>query len=71
VITKTTKQHSPLKQFFSGINSQDIKCKEVLSLVFKNSNSHPACVKPSNIQKLIERGWANDNTTEHMMEIKN
>jgi YVTN family beta-propeller protein len=58
IITKTTKQLSPLKQFSSGVDPQNITCKDGLSLVFKKSNSQPACVNHSSIQKLIERGWA-------------
>ena len=48
---------APLKQFRSGISISEIKCKENLQLVPKN-NGNPACVKPSTVQKLIERGWA-------------
>ena len=48
----------PLKQFRSGIPSEEIKCKEGLDLVIKVSSGSPACVKPQSKQKLLERGWA-------------
>jgi carboxymethylenebutenolidase len=49
---------SPLKQINLGIKSTDVTCNEGLELVIKLSNGHPACVKPSSVAKLIERGWA-------------
>ena len=48
----------PLKQFRSGIPSEEIKCKEGLDLVIKVSSGFPACVKPQSKQKLLEMGWA-------------
>jgi YVTN family beta-propeller protein len=71
IITRTINQISPLKQSSSGLDPHNVKCNEGLELVFKNSNFQPSCVKPSSIQKLIERGWATDHTPKHSMEIKN
>jgi hypothetical protein len=34
-----------------------IQCNDGLELIFKYSNSSPACVKFETIPKLIERGW--------------
>jgi YVTN family beta-propeller protein len=48
----------PLKQFFSGVHPQDIKCKEGLELVFKTISLQPACVNLSSVEKLVERSWA-------------
>jgi len=48
---------SPLKQFKSGIATQDVKCKEDFMLITKASDGSPACVKPETAQKLIERRW--------------
>lgn len=48
----------PLKQINSGIKSTNVTCSEGLELVLKISNGHPACIKPSSVVKLIERGWA-------------
>jgi carboxymethylenebutenolidase len=48
----------PLKQINSGINPVDVTCIEGLELVMKLSNGHPACVKPTSVAKLVERGWA-------------
>jgi len=49
---------SPLKQVQSGVLPQDVKCKEGLSLIFKAEDGSPACVSPTNAEKLISRGWA-------------
>lgn len=48
---------SPLKQFNAGITIDEIDCKDNFVVAIKNSNGHPACVKPETKQKLIERGW--------------
>jgi len=52
-------QHDSLKhQIRMGVTSDEINCKEGLELIFKPSNNSPACVKPSTVEKLIQRGWA-------------
>ncbi len=48
----------PLKQIKDGINPINVTCTEGLELVLKQSTGQPACLKPSSIAKLIERGWA-------------
>jgi len=48
----------PLKQIKEGIEPSNVTCTEGLELVLKQSNGKPACLKPSSIEKLIERGWA-------------
>ena len=50
----------PLKQFKSGITSQDVSCKQGLWLIFKTSDGSPACVKPEAAYTLIYRGWSNE-----------
>jgi len=49
---------SPLKQFKSGIDSKNIKCKDNFHLIIKSKGGSPACVKPENVTKLVARGWA-------------
>ena len=49
---------SPLKQFNEGISLEKIRCKQGFELVLKTSNNHPACVKESSIEILVQRGWA-------------
>jgi len=56
----------PLKQYDSVSDFHDIKCKPHLTLVFKDTIWTPACVKPSSVDKLIERGWAADHDPHHM-----
>ena len=48
----------PLKQINDGIEPTRVTCTEGLELVMKLSNWNPACVKPTSVAKLIERGWA-------------
>jgi len=46
----------PRTQIYFGIPADEVSCKEGMHLVFKKSGS-PACVKPSSVEKLLERGW--------------
>ena len=48
----------PLKQIRDGTDPSNVTCTEGLELVLKKSNGSPACLKPSSVAKLIERGWA-------------
>ena len=48
---------TPLKQMKNGVSPNDIICNSNLQLMFKITNDSPACVKPSTVEKLIERGW--------------
>lgn len=53
---------SPLKQFKSGIPAINVKCNQGFSLIIRQEDDKPACVKPDTVQKLIERGWGNTLT---------
>ena len=48
----------PLKQIRDGQNPTNVTCTEGLEIVLKQSNGFPACIKPSSVAKLIQRGWA-------------
>lgn len=48
----------PLKQIQKGTDPSAVTCTEGLELVMKFSNGNPACIKPTSVEKLIERGWA-------------
>ena len=48
----------PLKQIQQGVNPANVTCTEGLELVLKFSTGEPACIKPSSVEKLIQRGWA-------------
>ena len=48
----------PLKQIKDGTNPTNVICTEGLELVLKQSTGQPACIKPTSMSKLIERGWA-------------
>ncbi len=56
---------SPKKQMATGTISFDIICREGLQLIFKATNGHPFCVKPSTAEKLTERGWVKDIQVIH------
>ena len=56
----------PLKQYDPKIDPHNIECKPDLKLVFKDKVWTPACVKPSSVEKLIERGWAAKHDPHHM-----
>jgi hypothetical protein len=58
IIDIPTKIDSPLKQFDSGVVAKNVVCIDDLTLVTKAEDGSPACVKPSTVQILIERGWA-------------
>ena len=57
----------PLKQYDSISDIHEIKCKSHLTLIFKDKSWDPVCVKPSSVDKLIERGWASDHDPHHKM----
>jgi hypothetical protein len=48
----------PLKQISVGVAPENVTCTEGLVIVLKSSNSSPTCIKPSSVEKLIQRGWA-------------
>lgn len=49
---------SPLYQIKGGVLPKDVICNEGLELIFKSSNSMPACVYHDTVDKLIELNWA-------------
>ena len=49
---------APLKQMQSGMSAESVVCKDGLELIFKASDGSAACVMPSTVSKLLERGWA-------------
>ena len=52
---------SPRQQMKMGTGPDKIQCKSGFELVFKLTNSSPACVKPSSVPRLVEIGWASDH----------
>ncbi len=48
---------SPRTQIKSGIEPENVLCREDLVLIFKATDYSPVCVKHSTAQKLLERGW--------------
>ncbi|MCE9653181.1 MAG: hypothetical protein K8Q89_09065 [Nitrosarchaeum sp.] len=52
----------PLKQFKNGVKPELVECNSGLSLIIKNNDGHPACVKPETKARLIDRNWATNVT---------
>jgi hypothetical protein len=48
---------SPIKQMKKGIMAKDIQCKQGFDLILKISKEKGACVKPSSLPILVQRGW--------------
>lgn len=57
---------SPLWQFKHGIKPNDIQCSSNFRLVFKSKDNTPACVRPENVSRLVNIGWAKPVTGEIM-----
>ena len=55
---KIQEKYSPMEQKRYFLDSESNLCVEGRKLIFKASDSFPACVKPLTAEKLIERGWA-------------
>ena len=47
----------PLKQFKSGIPTNEIHCKDGLTMLLTPKNSRPVCVTMETAEKLIPRNW--------------
>lgn len=47
----------PIKQVSHGIEPAAVICKEELVLILKYGDESPACVKPTTVDILYERGW--------------
>jgi hypothetical protein len=58
---------APMKQINAGVGALDVVCKPEYQLVLKATDNKPACVKPSDGQDLVKRGWA--LSQEDMMKI--
>lgn len=50
----------PLQQFRTGVPHDNIHCTENYILLSKREDGSPACVKPVDIGKLLQLGWASD-----------
>ena len=67
----------PLKQIEKGTEPLNVTCTEGKELVLKKSNGLPACVFPSSVEKLIDRGWAihilpdysNENNNSQIFDV--
>ncbi|HXV39182.1 MAG TPA: hypothetical protein VD699_06405, partial [Nitrosopumilaceae archaeon] len=48
---------SPLKQWNTGVEPEDVQCRDDLKLVLHKVSDKPACVKDSTLERLIDDGW--------------
>ncbi len=53
---------TPLKQFKLGIKPSYVQCKTDLQVIIKSENGSPACVTPQTKIKLVDLGWAVDDS---------
>ena len=58
-IIRNTAIPSPFKQMKNGVIAEHVVCDETFEKIYKSDGS-PACVKPSSVEKLIQRGWSVD-----------
>ena len=71
-LSNSTNYLSPLKQFKSGVALKDITCAPDLQLIIKAKSHSPACVKPVDVSKLVERGWADKpNSLQEQLDFAN
>ena len=49
---------SPYRQLSDGVPPENTVCINDLVLILKSSDSYPACVKSTSVEKLIQRDWA-------------
>jgi len=49
---------SPHQQMRSGISAENVVCKSGFDLIIKASTDSAACVFPSTVSALSERGWS-------------
>lgn len=49
---------SPHQQMRSDISAENVVCKSGFELIIKASNGSAACVFPSTVSALAERGWS-------------
>ena len=61
-IIRNTTVPSPYKQMKNGVIAEHVICNGTLEKIYK-SDGNPSCVKPSSVEKLIQRGWT-DNFTD-------
>ena len=59
----------PLKQISNGILPEDVTCTEGLVIILKSSNNLPACIKPSSIEELTQRGWVIEISLQQSIDI--
>ena len=58
-IIRNTDVPSPYKQMKNGVIAEHVVCNDEFERIFK-SNGYPVCVKPSSVEKLIQRGWSTE-----------
>lgn len=62
---------SPLKQFKSGVTTQNIICKAGFALTIKKEGHLPACVNPDTVSRLVLYGWSENPLNELFLRYGN
>lgn len=60
----------PYKQIADGVLPENVTCTEGLEIILKSSDNLPVCVKPSSVEKLVQRGWATEKMPNLISDVK-
>jgi hypothetical protein len=69
-LVKSYNLDSPIRQLKQGIEPEEIQCKEGQVFAVKASNGNPICVKPSTLEKLIQRWTMELKSDRHIINGK-
>jgi hypothetical protein len=50
--------NSPLKQFKSGVQANNVICREDLQLLIENHENFPICVRLNTVPNLLRQDWS-------------
>ena len=60
----------PYKQIANGVLPENVTCTEGLEIILRSSNNMPVCVKPSSVEKLIDRGWTTERISNSIFDVR-
>ena len=66
-IIRNTAVPSPYKQMKNGVMTEHVVCNETFEKIYK-SDGNPACVHPSSVDKLLERGYSSVVPTSSLLD---
>jgi plastocyanin len=57
---------SPLRQFQSGVATNDVICRPDMQLLIQNQENFPICVKLDSVSNLLHRNWSYPTNCEYV-----